>query len=90
MGGGTMPNLKDVGAMSKAVGWGTHLSFGQNPRPAERIEYEEKEGRYPAQTFIDSQVAEKLDLQSGVSKSSVGSFEAKKYDDNNTANFNKR
>jgi len=25
-------------------------------------------GRYPAQTFIDSQVAEKLDLQSGVSK----------------------
>ncbi|MDY0141676.1 MAG: DNA methyltransferase [Bacteroidales bacterium] len=42
-------------------------------------------GRYPAQTFIDSQVAEKLDRQSGVSKSSVGSFEAKKYDDNNTA-----
>ncbi|NCC55730.1 MAG: site-specific DNA-methyltransferase [Erysipelotrichia bacterium] len=42
-------------------------------------------GRYPSQTFIDSQVAEKLDRQSGVSKSSVGSFEAKKYDDNNTA-----
>ena len=31
---------------------------------------EEIGGRYPAQTFIDSQVAEKLDLQSGVSKSS--------------------
>ncbi len=43
------------------------------------------DGRYPSQTFIDSQVAEKLDLQSGVSKSSVGSFEAKKYADNNTA-----
>ena len=43
------------------------------------------DGRYPAQTFIDSQVAEKLDLQSGVSKSSVGSFEAKNYADNNTA-----
>lgn len=27
-------------------------------------------GRYPAQTFIDSQVAEKLDLQSGIIKSS--------------------
>lgn len=29
---------------------------------------EEYGGRYPSQTFIDSQVAEKLDLQSGVSK----------------------
>ena len=28
----------------------------------------EVDGRYPAQTFVDSQVAEKLDLQSGVSK----------------------
>jgi len=27
------------------------------------------DGRYPAQTFIDSKVAEKLDLQSGISKS---------------------
>ena len=29
--------------------------------------YKEVDGRYPSQTFIDSQVAEKLDLQSGVS-----------------------
>lgn len=32
---------------------------------------EEVNGRYPAQTFIDSQVAELLDKQSGVSKDSV-------------------
>ena len=32
--------------------------------------YKEVDGRYPSQTFVDSQVAEKLDLQSGISKSS--------------------
>ena len=39
-----------------------------NFRNKERQDDEFKNGRYPAQTFIDSQVAEKLDLQSGVSK----------------------
>ena len=41
-----------------------------NKYPQDNAHYEEVSGRYPAQTFIDSQVAEKLDLQSGVSKSS--------------------
>jgi hypothetical protein len=59
----------------------------QNTKPKETqfLIKPQPDGRYPAQTFIDSQVAEKLDLQSGVSKSGVGSFEAKKYADNNTA-----
>ena len=35
-------------------------------------EVEEVVGRYPAQTFIDSQVAEKLDRQSGVSQEGIG------------------
>lgn len=38
-----------------------------NDYKQENAHWEEVEGRYPAQTFIDSQVAEKLDLQSGVS-----------------------
>jgi len=40
-----------------------------NEYPQNNAHYEEVEGRYPAQTFIDSKVAEKLDLQSGISKS---------------------
>ena len=40
--------------------------------PQDNAHFEEVEGRYPAQTFIDSQVAEKLDLQAiqddGISK----------------------
>lgn len=40
-----------------------------NEYPQSNAHYEEVEGRYPAQTFIDSKVAEKLDLQSGISKS---------------------
>jgi len=38
-----------------------------NEYPQSNAHYEEVEGRYPAQTFIDSQVAERLDRQSGVS-----------------------
>ena len=38
-----------------------------NEYKQDNAHFEEVSGRYPAQTFIDSQVAEKLDLQSGVS-----------------------
>lgn len=41
-----------------------------NEYPQSNAHYEEVEGRYPAQTFIDSQVAERLDRQSGIIKSS--------------------
>lgn len=40
-----------------------------NKYPQDNAHYEKVEGRYPAQTFIDSQVAEKLDRQSGIIKS---------------------
>jgi|LSQX01.1.fsa_nt_gb site-specific DNA-methyltransferase (adenine-specific) len=40
---------------------------GEPNRGSDTESYREVEGRYPAQTFIDSQVAERLDLQSGVS-----------------------
>lgn len=40
--------------------------------PQENAHWETVEGRYPAQTFIDSQVAERLDLQSGVLVSGGG------------------
>lgn len=40
---------------------------GEPNRVSDTESYREVEGRYPSQTFVDSQVAEKLDLQSGVS-----------------------
>jgi DNA modification methylase len=43
---------------------------GEPNRGSDTESYREVEGRYPAQTFIDSQVAEKLDRQSGIIKSS--------------------
>ena len=69
MGGGTMPDLRDVGKMSKESIGIDKLSFGQNTRPAERKDYEETTGRYPSQTFCDSNTAEVLDKQSGILKS---------------------
>lgn len=42
---------------------------GEPNRGSDTESYREVEGRYPAQTFIDSQVAEKLDRQSGLRKS---------------------
>ena len=45
-------------------GKGTNANV-YNGYPQDNAHYEEVSGRYPAQTFIDSQVAEKLDLQSG-------------------------
>jgi hypothetical protein len=42
-----------------------------NEYPQDNAHFEEVNGRYPAQTFIDSQVAEVLDKQSGVSKSQI-------------------
>jgi DNA modification methylase len=53
LGGGTMPNLRDVGKMSKENSGQDKLSFGQNNRPAERIDYNEYEGRFPANVIHD-------------------------------------
>jgi site-specific DNA-methyltransferase (adenine-specific) len=39
----------------------------------------ETTGRYPAQLFVDEQVASRLDLQSGIGQSSVGSFKKDDY-----------
>jgi len=48
MGGGTMPDLRDVGAMSKEAIGIDKLSCGQNPRPATRKEQPTYQGRFPA------------------------------------------
>lgn len=65
----TTPDFKDVGRISKEVIGIDKISFGQ-VNNAKRISYEQNlQGRYPSQTFCDSEVAEKLDEQSGVSKS---------------------
>jgi site-specific DNA-methyltransferase (adenine-specific) len=53
LGGGTMPNLRDVGAMSKEATGIDKLSFGQNPRPATRLEHESHVGRFPANFIHD-------------------------------------
>ena len=54
MGGGTMPSLKDVGAMSKEAIGIDKQSFGQNPRPAIRKEQPTYTGRFPANLIHDN------------------------------------
>jgi DNA modification methylase len=72
----TTPDFKDVGRISKEVIGIDKLSFGQ-VNDAKRINYEQNlQGRYPSQTFCDSATAERLDEQSGVSKSN-GHFNSK-------------
>ena len=53
LGGGTMPNLRDVGAMSKEATGVDKLSFGQNSRPAERKDQPSYTGRFPANFIHD-------------------------------------
>jgi len=53
MGGGTMPDLRDVGAMSKEAIGIDKLSCGQNPRPALRKEQPTYNGRFPANLIHD-------------------------------------
>lgn len=53
LGGGTMPDLRDVGAMSKESMGIDKLSFGQNPRPANRKEQPVYTGRFPANLIHD-------------------------------------
>jgi site-specific DNA-methyltransferase (adenine-specific) len=53
LGGGTMPDMRDIGNMSKESIGIDKLSFGQNTRPANRIEYQEYEGRFPANIIHD-------------------------------------
>lgn len=53
LGGGTMPDLRDVGAMSKEASGIDKLSFGQNPRPATRKEQPTYIGRFPANLIHD-------------------------------------
>ena len=66
----TAPDFKDVGRISKEVIGIDKLSFGQ-VNDAKRISYEQNlQGRYPSQTFCDSEIAERLDEQSGISKGS--------------------
>lgn len=70
LGGGTMPDLRDVGAMSKQATGIDKLSFGQNPRPAERKEQPTYTGRFPANLIHDgSDEVEAVFPQTGKSPS---------------------
>ena len=51
VGGGTMPDLQYVGQEQKKLGNGHKMSFGQISN-APRIECEEHEGRFPANTIL--------------------------------------
>jgi len=53
LGGGTMPDLRDVGAMSKEASGIDKMSFGQNPRPAKRKKQSVYTGRWPANLIHD-------------------------------------
>ena len=74
LGGGTMPNLRDVGAMSKQATGIDKLSFGQNPRPASRLKQEQYTGRWPANIIFDEQAAQLLDEQSGIVTKKGGTY----------------
>jgi DNA modification methylase len=52
---------------------------GEPDRGSDTNSYKEHTGRYPAQLFVDEQVASRLDLQSGIGQSSVGSFKKDDY-----------
>lgn len=71
LGGGTMPDLRDVGRMSKEATGIDKLSFGQNPRPATRLEQPEYTGRWPANVILDEYTAGLLDEQSGITKDGI-------------------
>jgi DNA modification methylase len=81
LGGGTMPNLRDVGAMSKEATGIDKLSFGQNPRPATRLENQSHVGRFPA-NFIHDGSDEVLEL---FPDSKGGAYPAKRGQAVNTA-----
>ena len=51
---------------------------GWNNNNVERTPYDDSKGRYPSQTFCDSGTAERLDEQSGSSKSAGGTGDASK------------
>ena len=82
LGGGTMPNLRDVGKMSKESMGIDKLSFGQNPRPAERKEYPTYQGRFPANLILDEEAGKLLDEQSGQSTSKKLDGSSFKVEDN--------
>jgi hypothetical protein len=63
-------DTRSAGNRTKTFGKETAISGGEgspNYTPDEN-------GRYPAQSFVDEQVASRLDLQSGISKSGNGSI----------------
>jgi site-specific DNA-methyltransferase (adenine-specific) len=71
LGGGTMPDFRDVGAMSKEATGIDKLSFGQNPRPATRKEQPIYAGRWPANLIHDGS-DEVLELFPDTGKSTGG------------------
>jgi len=64
MGGGTMPDLRDVGRMSKEAIGIDKLSFGQTSG-AKRKEHPKYTGRWPANLILDEEAGKMLDEQSG-------------------------
>jgi DNA modification methylase len=69
-------DFKDVRKLTKEIIGVDLISVGQVTN-AKRIDYEQNlQGRFPSQTFCDSGTAERLDEQSGVSKSN-GHFNSK-------------
>ena len=62
----TMSNFAQIGQENKKVGsGGGRMGFNFHDEKIERLDYENKDGRYPAQTFINGEVAKVLDGQSG-------------------------
>lgn len=77
--GGTAPDLRDVGRISKEVCGQDKLSFGQVEN-AKRIPYEGHTGRYPANVILTYDKTDKEEVCGGFpyTKSTGGSGEASK------------
>ena len=65
IGGGTTPDLKDVGKKSKETIGINKISFGQ-VHNAKRIVYTKHQGRFPANIILDEEAGKLLDKQSGI------------------------
>lgn len=73
IGGGTMPDLRDVGRKSKETIGIDKLSFGQVEN-AQRIEYEEHIGRFPANTILTYDEADEEEVCGGFPTTKTGSI----------------
>lgn len=82
LGGGTAPDFRDVGEKSKEIHGVDKLSFGQSVN-AERIDYPEHIGRFPANTIFTYDDSDFDEVCGGLPSGGQNGSITKRYDMNN-------